>query len=38
MEKEAIRVLKSLKVKWAPGFKDGEKMRTLYTLPIKVAL
>ena len=38
MEKEAIRVLKSLKVKWSPGFKDGEKMRTLYTLPIKVAL
>lgn len=38
MEKEAIRVLKSLKVKWSPGYKDGEKMRTLYTLPIKVAL
>jgi len=38
LEKEAIRVLKSLKVKWAPGYKDGEKMRTLYMLPIKVAL
>ena len=37
METEAIRVLRSLKVKWAPGYKDGEKMRTLYTLPIKVA-
>lgn len=38
LEAEAIRVLKSLKVKWAPGYKDGDKMRTLYTLPIKVAL
>lgn len=38
LEKEAIRVLKSLKVKWSPGYKDGEKMRTLYTLPIKVAI
>jgi protein TonB len=38
LEREAIRVLRSLKVKWAPGYKDGEKMRTLYTLPIKVAL
>ena len=38
IEKEAIRVLKSLKIKWSPGFKDGEKVRVLYTLPIKVAL
>jgi protein TonB len=38
LEREAIRVLRTLKVKWAPGYKDGEKMRTLYTLPIKVAL
>ncbi len=38
LEIEAIRVLKSLKVKWSPGFKDGDKMRTLYTLPIKIAL
>ncbi|WP_293873280.1 energy transducer TonB [Flavobacterium sp.] len=38
LEVEAIRVLKSLKVKWSPGYKDGDKMRTLYTLPIKVAL
>ncbi|MEO5776193.1 MAG: energy transducer TonB [Flavobacterium sp.] len=37
MEKEAIRVLKAMKVKWSPGYKDGEKMRVLYTLPIKVA-
>jgi protein TonB len=36
LEREAIRVLKSLKVKWSPGFKDGEKMRTQYRLPIRV--
>lgn len=38
LEKEAIRVLKSLKVKWAPGFLNGDKVRTQYTLPIKVDL
>jgi protein TonB len=38
LEKEAIRVLKKLKVKWEPGIKDGEKVRTQYLLPIKVAL
>ncbi|HNP33548.1 MAG TPA: energy transducer TonB [Flavobacterium sp.] len=38
IEREAIRVLKSLRIKWAPGYKDGEKVRVLYTLPIKVAL
>lgn len=38
MEREAIRVLKSMKIKWSPGYKDGEKVRVLYTLPIKVAL
>lgn len=38
IEREAIRVLKSLKIKWSPGFKDGDKVRVLYTLPIKVAL
>lgn len=38
IEREAIRVLKSMKLKWSPGFKDGEKVRVLYTLPIKVAL
>ena len=38
IEPEAIRVLKSLKVKWSPGYKDGDKMRTLYMLPIKVTL
>jgi protein TonB len=38
LEKEAIRVLKSLRVKWAPGYLNGEKVRTQYTLPIKVAI
>jgi periplasmic protein TonB len=38
LEKEAIRVLKSLKVKWSPGYLNGDKVRTLYTLPIKVAI
>ncbi|QBZ98153.1 energy transducer TonB [Flavobacterium sangjuense] len=38
LEIEAIRVLKSLNVKWSPGYKDGDKMRTLYTLPIKITL
>ncbi|MGV3696373.1 energy transducer TonB [Flavobacterium sp.] len=38
LEKEAIRVLKALKVKWAPGYLNGEKVRTQYTLPIKVAI
>ena len=36
MGNEAIRVLKSLKTKWSPGIMNGEKVRTLYTLPIKV--
>ncbi len=38
MDKEAIRVLKSLKTKWKPGIKDGQKMRTQYTLPITVKM
>ena len=38
LEIEAIRVLKALKIKWSPGYKDGEKVRTQYTLPIKVAI
>ena len=38
LDKEAIRVLKSLKTKWKPGMKDGQKMRTLYTLPITVQM
>ena len=38
LEKEAIRVLKAMKIKWSPGWKDGEKVRTIFMLPIKVAL
>ena len=38
LEKEAIRVLKASKVKWEPGMKDGNPMRTLYMLPIKVKI
>ena len=36
--KEAIRVLKSLKKKWTPGIKDGQAVRTQFTLPIAVLL
>lgn len=38
VSKEAVRVLKSLKTKWTPGVKDGEPVRTLFTLPISVVL
>jgi periplasmic protein TonB len=38
LEKEAIRILKTSKVKWSPGIKDGKPMRTLFMLPIKVKL
>jgi protein TonB len=38
IDKEAIRVLKSLKTKWAPGIKNGEPVRTQFTLPITVML
>jgi protein TonB len=33
---EAIRVLKSLKTKWAPGMIDSKPVRTSYNLPIMV--
>ena len=36
--KEAIRVLKSLKIKWAPGYKDGQPVRAYFTLPISVVI
>jgi len=36
VDKEAIRVLKSLKTKWSPGYKDGAPVRTQFTLPITV--
>lgn len=38
LEREAIRVLKASKVKWQPGIKDGNPVRTLYMLPIKVKM
>ena len=34
--KEAIRVLRSLKVKWEPGMIKGKPVRTSYTMPITV--
>ncbi|PWA09634.1 energy transducer TonB [Flavobacterium laiguense] len=33
---EAIRVLKSLKTKWAPGMIEGKAVRTAYNLPITI--
>lgn len=36
--KEAIRVLKSLKTKWSPGYKDGQAVRAYFTLPITVVI
>lgn len=36
LNNEAIRVLKSLKTKWNAGIKDGQKVRTQYTLPITI--
>lgn len=38
LDKEAIRVLKSLKTKWKPGVLNGQNVRTQYTLPITVML
>ncbi len=38
LDKEAVRVLKSLKTKWKPGIKDGQYVRTQYTLPIKIQM
>jgi protein TonB len=36
--KEAIRVLKSLKTKWAPGMIGSKAVRTAYNLPITVQM
>lgn len=36
MGREAVRVLKSLKTKWAPGILDGKPVRTAYNLPITI--
>lgn len=33
---EAVRVLKSIKIKWSPGMKGGKPVRTAYNLPITV--
>lgn len=38
LDKEAIRVLKSLNVKWSPGMVKGNPVRTAYSLPIKVKM
>ncbi|MDR6968876.1 protein TonB [Flavobacterium arsenatis] len=38
LDKEAIRVLKSLKVKWEPGMIAGKPVRTAYNLPINIQL
>ena len=36
LDKEAIRVLKAQRTKWKPGVKNGQPVRVLYQLPIKV--
>lgn len=36
LDKEAIRVLKSIKTKWEPGIFQGQPVRTQYSLPITV--
>lgn len=33
---EAIRVIKSSKVRWSPGEQNGKKVRMLFTLPIAI--
>lgn len=34
LEREAIRVLKSLRKKWRPGMLDGQPVATTFTMPI----
>lgn len=36
LDREAIRVLKSLKTKWTPGILNGKPVRTYYNLPILI--
>lgn len=36
LEKEAIRVLQSIKAKWSPGIYNSKPVRTAYNLPIVV--
>jgi protein TonB len=38
LEKEAVRVLKSLKTKWTPGIINSKPVRTAYNLPITVQM
>lgn len=38
LDKEAIRVLKSIKTKWEPGMYKGRPVRTQYSLPIVVKM
>ncbi len=38
LEKEAIRVLKSIKAKWTPGMLHSKPVRTAYNLPITVQI
>lgn len=38
VDNEAIRVLKSLKTKWTPGYKNNQPVRTLFTLPITITM
>lgn len=36
LKAEALRVLKSLKIKWRPGVQNGKNVRVRYSLPIDV--
>ncbi|MFA9191852.1 energy transducer TonB [Flavobacterium sp. FZUC8N2.13] len=38
LEKEAIRVLQSIKTKWTPGMLNSKPVRTAYNLPITVLI
>ena len=38
LEKEAIRVLQSIKTKWSPGMLNSKPVRTAYNLPIVVQI
>ncbi|MEL1241322.1 energy transducer TonB [Flavobacterium flavipallidum] len=38
LEREAIRVLKSIKAKWSPGIYNSKAVRTAYNLPIVVQI
>lgn len=38
LEKEAIRVLNSIKMKWTPGIYNSKPVRTAYNLPITVQI